>query len=113
MTLRFRVWCIVRRAPTSAVEVAELLGLEYEHARSLVRDLRRSGYIVLDHRIGRESFYKVSGTPCPRDGRDGRPGPRRGKQERTPQQKAKRPVRGTVDGGYGAGGRIALEECWG
>jgi predicted ArsR family transcriptional regulator len=76
-TLRHRVWCVVKRGPTSAVEVAELLGLEYEHARTLFRDLRCSGYITLDHRIGRESFYRITDTPCPRDGRDGRPGPRR------------------------------------
>lgn len=76
MTLRYRAWKLISERRCCAADLAIALGVTREAAKTLLRDLRQDGHIVLSHRDGREHYYRVTDKPRVPDRRNGRPGPR-------------------------------------
>lgn len=87
-----RVWARIVAAPATAADVARDLDITPNMAWIAFRNLRLGGRIDLDQVVGRHRVYRALLTP----------------------KTAAPDLRGVVrqSTGYGAGGKIALEQAW-
>lgn len=119
MTFRHRIYLLLARRPSSAMDLAKRYGLRADKVRDAFRGLKRAGCITFVAQCGHERVYRVTGKAPREDGRGRSPGSATGRKlgpgSRPKVRRMTTPNEKRYDipreRGYGSG-RVAIEMCW-